>query len=63
MDISVAAVSKCKYYEYKAFAAKSEDHLRTVMLSNALKWKIYRWGDTIWACRADGEYVGPSYPC
>ena len=34
-----------------------EDHIRTVMLSNAFKWKIYRWGTKFWACRTDGYMV------
>ena len=51
--------------KYAAFAARSEDHIRTVMLSNMFKWRIYRNGNQYWACRADGHtisfYDRPSY--
>jgi hypothetical protein len=57
-DISVAVVAPSRYNDYAGFAALSQDHIRTVMLSNALKWTIYGWGDRFWACRANGQVVG-----
>ena len=54
LDISVHVVARNRCTNYATFAALSEGHIRTVMLSNALKWKMYQWEDKFWACRADG---------
>ena len=71
LAVSADRVAKSHWEtKYAAFAARSEDHIRTVMLSNMFKWRIYRSpiyrnGNQYWACRADGHtisfYDRPSY--
>ena len=60
VDISACVVAKSRVSDYAGFAARSEEHIRDVMQSNAFKWRIYGWeGRMCWACRADGLTAGP----
>ena len=55
LDVSCAIVAKKDFESYYVFAKESEHHIRTVMRSQALKWRIYLWGGKCWGCRADGH--------